>query len=618
MVELAPKVPWAGPVYTQIRHSSRLLAVVLLFLFTPAVLEHPQAAVSGAWTPTDVGSPALRGSAQESTCSASTGCPVFTLTGGGVGVGGTSDQFMFLSQRLTGDGAITVRLLSLAGSITAEAGLMVRESLAANARHASLVVSAGGVAFRSRLATGGNTASLSAPRGSWLRLERTGPAVTASISSDGTQWTVAATQTLTLPSTVYVGLVVTGRSSTALATTTMSSMAVANTTPTLPSGWASADVGAAPAAGTASYSNGSFIATSLGLGFANASDGFRFIYRRVRGDTKLQARVVASEGTAGRQAGIAFRTSLDTGAAEVALVADDAGVLLVRRSGAAQTASKTRVTTTLAPVYLQLDRRASMVTVAYSIDGVTWKPITTVSIALPAELYAGLAVAAGPNGGMAAAALDRLSLVSVSANMPPVVSLTSPKNAQIFSQAQVVTMTATASDPDDLVSRVEFRVNGVKVATDTAAPYSAPWTAGTPGVYTLVATATDYDGAVTSSSPVTVTVVSKTPSGSGSTDSGDSSTGGSPTPTSGWRLTFDASQDHAVIQYYSLDIYVVGTRLLVLSKNLGKPARASTGGCSVDVNSWITALPAGLFEGVVRAVSPSGQKSGGASTTFTK
>ena len=613
MHELAPMVPSAGPVYKQIRPYPRLLAVVFLSLFTPAVLEHPQAAVSGAWAPSDVGSPALRGSAQESACTTTSGCPVFTLTGGGIGVTGTSDQFMFVSQRLTGDGAITVRLLSLAGTVSAEAGLMVRESLAANARHASLLVSAGGVAFRSRAATGGTTVSLSVSRASWLRLERTGPAVTASISSDGTQWTVAATQTLALPSTVYVGLVVTSRSSSAIATSTMSSMSVTPTTPTLPPGWASADVGAAAAAGTASYSNSSFIATSPGLGFANASDGFRFIYRRVLGDAKLQARVVASEGRAGRQAGIAFRTSLDGGAVEVALVADEAGVLLVRRTGAGQTASKTRVATTIAPVYLQLDRRGSMVSVTYSTDGVTWKTITTLSVAFPSELFAGLAVAAGPNGGLAAAAFDRLSLVSVSANVPPVVSLTSPANAQIFSQGQAVTITATASDPDDLVARVEFRVNGVTVATDTAAPYSAPWIAGTAGIYTLTATATDYDGAVTSSSPVTVTVVSTS-----SSSASGSTSGSAPPPTSGWRLTFDASQDHAIIQYYSLDVYAVSTRLLVLSKNLGKPARATDGSCSVDVNSWLTALPAGLYEGVVRAVSPSGQKSAGALGTFTR
>ena len=96
MRQLAPKVPSAGPVYKQTRPCSRLLAVVLLSLFTPTLLEHPQAAVSGAWSAADVGSPALRGSAQESTCTASSGCPVFSLTGSRTGVAGTSDQFMFV------------------------------------------------------------------------------------------------------------------------------------------------------------------------------------------------------------------------------------------------------------------------------------------------------------------------------------------------------------------------------------------------------------------------------------------------------------------------------------------------------------------------------------------
>ena len=50
------------------------------------------------------------------------------------GVGGTSDQFMFVYQRLTGDGAVTLRLLSLAGTSTMEAGLMMRESLTATVR----------------------------------------------------------------------------------------------------------------------------------------------------------------------------------------------------------------------------------------------------------------------------------------------------------------------------------------------------------------------------------------------------------------------------------------------------------------------------------------------------
>jgi regulation of enolase protein 1 (concanavalin A-like superfamily) len=461
-----------------------------------------------------------------------------------------------------------------------------------------------GMAFRSRLTAGGTTASIPAARGNWLRLSRVGPVITASVSSDGSQWNVVATQTLTLPSTLYVGIVVTSRAPASLASAIVSNMLVSSTTSTLPSGWASADVGAAAAAGTASYSNGSFTATSSGLGFANASDGFRFIYRRVAGDAKLQARVVASEGKPNRQAGIAFRTSLDGGAAEIGLYVDDAGVVLVQRTGAGQTAWKTRVAATIAPVYLQLDRRGSLVTVTYSTDGATWKPITSVSVAFPTELYAGLVVAGGPNIGVAAAAFDRLSLVSVAANVPPVVSLTAPLTGQSFEQGQTVTFSATASDPDDLVARVDFRVNGVKIASDSAAPYTASWTAGAPGAYTVTAVAEDFDGAVTTSSPVSITVLPKV------IDSG----GG----TGPWRLEFDPSPDHARVQSYVLEIYKGSTRILAASRNLGKPAIAADGSCTVDINALVSGLPAGRYDGVVRAVESSTLSSESSAYTFTK
>ncbi|WP_313205317.1 Ig-like domain-containing protein, partial [Stenotrophomonas sp.] len=42
------------------------------------------------------------------------------------------------------------------------------------------------------------------------------------------------------------------------------------------------------------------------------------------------------------------------------------------------------------------------------------------------------------------------------ANQPPVVSLTSPANGATFSAGSTVTVSATASDPDGSVSKVEF------------------------------------------------------------------------------------------------------------------------------------------------------------------
>jgi hypothetical protein len=216
-------------------------------------------------------------------------------------------------------------------------------------------------------------------------------------------------------------------------------------------------------------------------------------------------------------------------------------------------------------------------------------------VSFGAELYGGLAVAAGPNGGLAAAAFDRLSLVSVAANSPPAVSLAKPINGQVVIEGDPVAMAANASDPDDLVARVEFRVNGTRVASDAAAPYAASWTAGLPGVYTVVATAADFDGAATTSLPALVTVAPRVGSGS-STDGGGTTTNGP------WRLVFDVSTDHATVDRYVLDIYstLTGTRLI--SRDLGKPVPVN-GTCSVDIDALVDGLPAGLYNGVVRAVA---------------
>jgi regulation of enolase protein 1 (concanavalin A-like superfamily) len=577
--------------------------MVLLTLFTTAVFEQfpkAQTSVLGVWTPVDIGSPLQRGSAQQGTCTATTACPLFTIKGSGLGITGASDQFMFLHQRLTGDGAVTVRLMSLSGPATAEAGLMIRESLLPSSRHVSLMASAVGLMVRSRTATSGATSSLAVTPGGWLRLERAGGTVTASVSKDGALWTVRASQNITLPSTVYAGIAVTSRASTGLGTATMSSMLVAPTAPTLPSGWSTADLGALVSPGTASYSSGSFLATSYGIGLNGTTDAFRFVHTRVRGDATMSVRVAALEGSAGRQAGIVLRSSLDAAADEVAILADAGGIVVVRRAALGQTIVKQRLSTSLAPVYLRLERRSSQVAVSYSTTGTTWTSFGNLSVSFPADVYAGLVVAAGTSGGMGAAAFDRLSLVSIAANQPPLVSLTSPSSGAAVATGQTVALSATASDPDDVVTRVEFKVNGVTLGSDTTAPYAASWAAATAGTYSVVATAWDYDGAATTSSAALVTVASST------TQPG--TTSGTTAPATGtWRLEFGASYDHARLSKYVLDVYSALTHVRLLTKDLGKPVPSATGVISVDVNSLISTLPVGTFDAVVRAVATDGE-----------
>jgi hypothetical protein len=57
---------------------------------------------------------------------------------------------------------------------------------------------------------------------------------------------------------------------------------------------------------------------------------------------------------------------------------------------------------------------------------------------------------------------------------PPAVAVTSPANGATVARKALVTLAANASD-DGAVSRVEFRVAGSLVCTDSSAPYSCGW-----------------------------------------------------------------------------------------------------------------------------------------------
>lgn len=97
----------------------------------------------------------------------------------------------------------------------------------------------------------------------------------------------------------------------------------------------------------------------------------------------------------------------------------------------------------------------------------------------------------------------------VTQGTPPVVSITSPVNGATIPAGQPVIVTANASDTDGSVVSVTFFQNGTQIGEpDTQAPYSATFTPGSPGQYTLVAVALDNSGNLAESAPVIVTVPS--------------------------------------------------------------------------------------------------------------
>jgi len=119
--------------------------------------------------------------------------------------------------------------------------------------------------------------------------------------------------------------------------------------------------------------------------------------------------------------------------------------------------------------------------------------------------------------------------ITVIANQSPAVTLTSPMSGQSFTTGAAVPLAATASDADGSIAKVEFFANGTLIATKIVSPYTANWISAGVGNVTLMARATDNDGATTDSAGVTVTVATITQTGISITAPANNSTVTTPT-----------------------------------------------------------------------------------------
>jgi hypothetical protein len=91
-------------------------------------------------------------------------------------------------------------------------------------------------------------------------------------------------------------------------------------------------------------------------------------------------------------------------------------------------------------------------------------------------------------------------------NVPPSVSITNPPNNASVAAGASLTISASASDRDGAITKVEFFQGTVKLGETATSPYQIVWNNVTDGQYTLTAVATDNDGATAASPPVTITV----------------------------------------------------------------------------------------------------------------
>ena len=116
-----------------------------------------------------------------------------------------------------------------------------------------------------------------------------------------------------------------------------------------------------------------------------------------------------------------------------------------------------------------------------------------------------LTAKATDNAATAATSTAVVITVANADNVAPTVSITSPAAGDVF--AGSITINASASDADGVVSKVEFFQGATKLGEDTTAPYSYVWSGVTIGSYSLTAKATDNDAGLTTSASVAINVV---------------------------------------------------------------------------------------------------------------
>ncbi|MDE3099724.1 MAG: fibronectin type III domain-containing protein [Verrucomicrobiota bacterium] len=172
------------------------------------IVNQPTSLPAG-WTDADIGSPANAGYATYAN-------GTFTVSGSGSDIWNSSDQFNYAYESVLGDQTVIARVVSENGTDGyAKAGVMIRESSAADAVEASVLLTpTNGVAMEIRPATGASSINMTGwirnvlpPQ--WVSVVRSGDTFSGYYSADGSSWTLIASTNLSMASSELAGLAVT-------------------------------------------------------------------------------------------------------------------------------------------------------------------------------------------------------------------------------------------------------------------------------------------------------------------------------------------------------------------------------------------------------------------------
>jgi outer membrane protein assembly factor BamB/regulation of enolase protein 1 (concanavalin A-like superfamily) len=340
----------------------------------------------------------------------------WTVDGGGADIWDTSDQFRFESQTLAGDGSVSVHMSSQANtSAWAKSGLMMRlDNSAGSPYYAVLQTPSNGLVVQYRAAANGGSSQLAINNGTapvWLKISRAGANFTAYTSTDGINWTAAMGSTVSmgaLTGTLAVGMAVCSHDTYVLSQVKFDTFNASASA--LPAPWLDNDIGNPAVAGSATASGGTFTVKGAGNDIWGNADQFNYAWQPLNGDGTITAQVTAQANTdPWAKAGVMIKASTTTGSKYAMMAVTPGHGLHFQYNFTGDVAGSASSTL---PVWVRLARSGNTITAYSSTDGQNWTQVGTASVALNAQVTAGMAVTSHSGNTLGSATFSNVSVTS--------------------------------------------------------------------------------------------------------------------------------------------------------------------------------------------------------------
>jgi hypothetical protein len=178
----------------------------------------------------------------------------------------------------------------------------------------------------------------------------------------------------------------------------------------LPSPWQTSDIGAVAAAGSASFSNGTFTVAGSGEDIQGTADEFRYVYQVATGNCEIKARVAGVGNTnPWAKAGVMIRETLAAGSKHAYMnVTPSSGVEFLWRSSTGGSSSQS-LNSGSAPLWVRVVRSNKNFTGYISSNGVDWTQVGSINITMSSSVYIGLGVTAHNDGQLNTSTFDNVT-----------------------------------------------------------------------------------------------------------------------------------------------------------------------------------------------------------------